>query len=165
MPVAVPSVIDAGLPGTSKERLFHLWLFEGGLSIERWYISPYIRQNWIRWMPYCSDTRRGMGTGDIFSLIKKHLEVSSAKWRPFCKGGDELTENYVIQDRVLMPRLNCICLATANYKYDHINTLRPRRNGHHFADDIFKLIFLNENCILIQFFPRVHLTIIQHWFR
>ena len=26
-----------------------------------------------------------------------------------------------------------------------VNTLRPRQNGHHFADDIFKCIFLNEN--------------------
>ena len=26
-----------------------------------------------------------------------------------------------------------------------INTLRPRQNGHHFADDTFKRIFLNEN--------------------
>ena len=25
------------------------------------------------------------------------------------------------------------------------NTLRPRPNGRHFADDIFKYIFLNEN--------------------
>ena len=26
-----------------------------------------------------------------------------------------------------------------------VNTLRPRQNGHHFADDTFKRIFLNEN--------------------
>ena len=26
-----------------------------------------------------------------------------------------------------------------------INTLRPRQNGRHFPDDIFKWIFLNEN--------------------
>ena len=26
-----------------------------------------------------------------------------------------------------------------------INTLRPRQNGHHFADDTFKSIFVNEN--------------------
>ena len=26
-----------------------------------------------------------------------------------------------------------------------LNTLRPRQNGRHFADDIFKYIFLNEN--------------------
>ena len=29
---------------------------------------------------------------------------------------------------------------------DHIlNTLRPRQNGRHFADDTFKSIFINEN--------------------
>ena len=33
----------------------------------------------------------------------------------------------------------------------NINTLRPRKNGRHFADDIFKRIFLNENvCILLK---------------
>ena len=33
-----------------------------------------------------------------------------------------------------------------------VNTLRPRHNGRHFADDIFKCIFLNENVwIPIQF--------------
>ena len=26
-----------------------------------------------------------------------------------------------------------------------VNTLRPRQNGRHFADDVFKCIFLNEN--------------------
>ena len=29
--------------------------------------------------------------------------------------------------------------------YQWLNTLRPRQNGRHFADDIFKCIFLNEN--------------------
>ena len=27
----------------------------------------------------------------------------------------------------------------------HLNTLRPRQNGFHFADDIFKRIFMHEN--------------------
>ena len=36
--------------------------------------------------------------------------------------------------------------------YDVINTLKPRQNRRHFADDIFKCIFLNENVwILIKF--------------
>ena len=40
-----------------------------------------------------------------------------------------------------------------------VNTLRPRQNGHHFADDIFKCIFLNENIwisikISLKFVPR-----------
>ena len=39
------------------------------------------------------------------------------------------------------------------------NTLRPRQNGRHFADDIFKCIFLNENVwipieISVKFVPK-----------
>ena len=29
-----------------------------------------------------------------------------------------------------------------------VNTLRPRQNGRNFADDIFKLIFMNENILI-----------------
>ena len=40
-----------------------------------------------------------------------------------------------------------------------LNTLRPRQNGRHFADDIFKCIFLNENVwipikISLKFVPQ-----------
>ena len=40
-----------------------------------------------------------------------------------------------------------------------INTLRPRQNGRHFADDIFKRVFLNENIwvpikISLKFVPK-----------
>ena len=40
-----------------------------------------------------------------------------------------------------------------------INTLRPRQNGCHFADDIFKCIFVNENVwilikISLKFIPK-----------
>ena len=40
-----------------------------------------------------------------------------------------------------------------------VNTLRPRQNGRHFADDIFKWIFLNENAwipikISLKFVPQ-----------
>ena len=31
------------------------------------------------------------------------------------------------------------------HKANAFNTLRPRQNGRHFPDDIFKWIFLNEN--------------------
>ena len=38
-------------------------------------------------------------------------------------------------------------IKTPSYQYrdSHVNTLRPRQNGRHFADDIFKWIFLNKN--------------------
>ena len=50
-----------------------------------------------------------------------------------------------------------------------INSLRPRQNGRQFPEDIFKCILVNENLwIPIKFhwslFPRVQLTIFQHWF-
>ena len=41
----------------------------------------------------------------------------------------------------------------------HINTVRPTQNGRHFADDTFKLLFLNENIgisikISLKFLPK-----------
>ena len=41
---------------------------------------------------------------------------------------------------------------------NHINKLRPRKNGRHFADDLFKCIFLDENVrnsieISLKFLP------------
>ena len=44
-----------------------------------------------------------------------------------------------------------------------LNTLRPRQNGRHFADDTFKRIFLNENVrislkISLKFLPRVRIN-------
>ena len=49
------------------------------------------------------------------------------------------------------------------------NTLKPRQNGCHFAGDIFKFIFLHENCfILIQISLKFILkgpVKSQHWFR
>ena len=42
---------------------------------------------------------------------------------------------------------------------DRFNTLRPRQNDRHFADDTFRLIFLNENVkmstkISLKFVPK-----------
>ena len=44
-----------------------------------------------------------------------------------------------------------------------VNTLRPRQNGRHLADDIFKCIFLNENAwislkISLKFVPKVQIN-------
>ena len=53
------------------------------------------------------------------------------------------------------------CSETSKYKTSQsgLNTLRPRQNGRHFPDDIFKCIFLNENVwisikISLNFVPR-----------
>ena len=35
--------------------------------------------------------------------------------------------------------------STSKFPIEKVNTLRLRQNGRHFADDILKRIFLNEN--------------------
>ena len=50
-------------------------------------------------------------------------------------------------------------------QYFYFNTLRPRRNEQHFADDIFKRIFFNENVrisikISLKFVPKGPINII-----
>ena len=37
------------------------------------------------------------------------------------------------------------CLVPGLLRKIHVNNLRPRQNGRHFPDDIFKCIFMNEN--------------------
>ena len=53
-----------------------------------------------------------------------------------------------------------------NWPLDMLNTLRPRQNGRHFTDDIFKCIFLNENIsiltkISLNFVPKGRINNIQ----
>ena len=50
-------------------------------------------------------------------------------------------------------------IKSPSYHYELINTLKPRRNGQHFADDIFKRIFFNEDVwisikISLKFVPK-----------
>ena len=65
------------------------------------------------------------------------------------------------------PRTSFVQYVTNNYG---LNTLRPRQNGHHFPDDIFKWIFFNCNVWTVlrfhwNLFLRFELTIFQHWLR
>ena len=41
----------------------------------------------------CEQTSWNFNTLQTFPFTKMHLEILSAKWRPFCPGGDELTNN------------------------------------------------------------------------
>ena len=55
------------------------------------------------------------------------------------------------------------CLLSASIR---LNTVTPRQNARHFADDIFKCIFLNENVwisiiISLKFVPRGQINNIQ----
>ena len=50
-------------------------------------------------------------------------------------------------------------ISSADYVSSKVNTLRPRQNGRHFADDTFKRIFGNKNVrifieISLKFVPK-----------
>ena len=101
-----------------------------------------------------------------FPITKMHLEISSAKRRPFCSGGDELK-------RPLSSDLGdntCLLRGLSPRPKAHLlNSLRPRRNRRHFADDISRYILVNENVLVpikisLKFIPKDPLTIF-HWFR
>ena len=57
----------------------------------------------------------------------------------------------------------------------HFNTLRPRQNGRHFTDDVFKCVFVNENArillkISVKFvskvpFNNIPALILMAWYR
>ena len=71
-----------------------------------------------------------------------------------------------VEHAMIINHTKICCGRGRNCKYTtYVNTLTPKQNGHHFLDDIFKCIFLNENVSIWSLFPRVQLTIFQHWFR
>ena len=104
-----------------------------------------------------------------FLSRKKQLKGSSAKWEPFLPRpqcalprvmANTLPVAVVTRSGIRPP---CSSHST-NYKFRHdvfklFNTLRPRQNGRHFADDTLKCIFANENVwipikISLKFVPK-----------
>ena len=66
-------------------------------------------------------------------------------------------------DAVAIVVTNAIASFYMTAAMPRVNTLRPRQNGCHFAGDIFKCIFLNENAwislkISLKFVPTVRIN-------
>ena len=62
--------------------------------------------------------------------------------------------------------LNLYIMASMSHLSVTVITLRPRRNGRHFPNDILKWILLNENLknsiqILLEFVPKIRIITIQ----
>ena len=53
--------------------------------------------------------------------------------------------SYINHHAQLRHVLANICICHTMYVNESLNTMRPRQNGRHFADDTFNRIFLNEN--------------------
>ena len=73
----------------------------------------------VRWCHYIESGPRCFGTKvSVAAVLSTQPCISSYSW---------LTQYLIL------------------YRSHHVNTLRPRQNGRHFADAIFKWIFLNKN--------------------
>ena len=95
-----------------------------------------------------------------FLFNKMHLKMSSGKWQPFCLSLNVLnhTKHNTVQTACTFLGRYCVVTTVVSGESD-INTLRPRQNGRHIPDDIFKWIFLNENVLIsinisLKFVPR-----------
>ena len=83
-----------------------------------------------------------------------HLHMST-KCQLFCPGDNALNTLAEKCHRCTKTQ----SLKKSHYRIWQFNTLRPRQNGRHFADDILKCIFLNENVlnsikISLKFIPK-----------
>ena len=111
--------------------------------------SHYLNQYWviISWT-LSNKLQWNFSQNSNVSIQENAFENVSAKWRPFRPEEDELKMN------VSMYLLDqCAGNRTRGYAHDLFSTLRPRQNGHHFADDIFKCISLNENFWILNKIP------------
>ena len=72
----------------------------------------------------------------------------------------KITKTFLGTNDFNIGTFKCINVAMNWIIITSVNSLRPRQNGRHFADDIFKGIFLNENIwilfkISLKFVPKV----------
>ena len=92
---------------------------------------------------------RGSAIKQIYKIAILDIEIAEY-WESFLYHFPALSVDYQRPDYVhLVWTLNPFLHLSLFQSY--INTLRHEQNGSHFADDIFKYLFLNEKfCILIQ---------------
>ena len=85
----------------------------------------------------------------IYTLSYCHHQIGSMNYYPFLRLWSWNNGMRCMSLNILIP---CIMSMTDHTPTPtpiqpptHFNTLRPRQNGRHFPDDIFKWIFSNEN--------------------
>ena len=136
------------------------------------------RYQWVKWTTWLSTKSHiqyhmpGLDISRNATCPSYKIEHFSIQiiWfrRKFC-------ENALARLAVLLAPANGICWAWCVYELHDcssvipnamVNTLRPRQNGCHLADDIFKSIFVNENVKIsitssLKFAPKSPINNIQ----
>ena len=98
--------------------------------------SHYLNQCWIvYWRMYAS---LGLNELTMFVQCKKWLNLWHIKWVGVSCMGSFVVSQFQLEMVFSKWQVTFSC-------GQWVNTLRPRQNGRHFADAIFKCIFLNKN--------------------
>ena len=96
---------------------------------------------WCLWIstkpPNSSGICRNMGNCGGFRAV-----AAREKYPGFIE--IKIRETWTLSQVYLIVAWWCIYICIREL-HSSFNTLRPRQNGRHFADDVFKCIFLNEN--------------------
>ena len=138
-----------------KMQSYFPMLFTPCIKVTFWYETGPIQWISVLWMlmAWCCSTR-----ASVTAVLSKHTEFQHHNGRSVGiniyvrMSGVSLLLCYLIGLVTLVVKLETNILAPYHpIQVIAINTLRPGQNGHRFADNISKCIFLNENvCILIK---------------
>ena len=112
--------------------------------------------------PRASVTTKTSACGLGFCLLSPSGHVFHTAWETMIKSYINLWHLFtepLPDDYLRICQFGAEASLLVNEETDIINTLRPKQNGRHYADDIFKCIFLNENVwipieISLKFVPK-----------
>ena len=116
------------------------WLFAFDLNKNSWFFINQIKSEMID-----PENKHISGIGldnRVICLQVSGMFILFYEWL-FC----EVPLNKILKCNIDLFYISHSCTSTGATMNTsaYINTLRPRQNGRHFANDIFKYIFLNEN--------------------
>ena len=104
--------------------------------VSLWSQGSPMRRPLAQWVIPCGTTTLSLS---LTHVISKKLRKAYTTWN-FCPLDSHTPRFFVSNFRWKL--LHCVTLS----KFRLINTLKSKQKGRHFADDIFKLMFLYEVC-------------------
>ena len=141
------------------------WMFRSSIYVRSFNCKHLFRLTTEKPTKICAiDMWCGLGLHHIRASHVESAYVMTSSWciQMFERGpGVEKTRSSIHNDNTLYwtPFVRDFQTTAGDPLLTWFNTLRPRRNGRHFPEDIFKRIFLNENILIpikisLKFVPK-----------
>ena len=103
------------------------------------------RQFWVTIVHQTEISFRLRSRGEAYMALSRIPEVVTAYTYVILLGGGDNHDQFEVTYGGKILGKNVVGVRDNTEKSIAVNTLRPRQDGRHFPDDIFKCIFLNEN--------------------